>query len=134
MRTLDGYDPANDSTTVFCQIGSYRIDEPKIKVLARFICRELGVDDHELSISLVGSDEIQHEIIATVVSAINRTRYCSISHAEFLRRVTQDDALARQLIADPRSATLTDAERVMVVFTETQWENWAFGGGRLLHA
>jgi phenylpyruvate tautomerase PptA (4-oxalocrotonate tautomerase family) len=26
-----------------------------------------------------------------------------------------------------------DAERVMVVFVETQWENWAFGGGRLLH-
>jgi phenylpyruvate tautomerase PptA (4-oxalocrotonate tautomerase family) len=30
--------------------------------------------------------------------------------------------------------TLIDAGRVMVVFTETQWENWAFGGGRLLHA
>jgi phenylpyruvate tautomerase PptA (4-oxalocrotonate tautomerase family) len=31
-----------------------------------------------------------------------------------------------------RSAQI-DAERVMVVFVETQWENWAFGGGRLLH-
>jgi phenylpyruvate tautomerase PptA (4-oxalocrotonate tautomerase family) len=30
--------------------------------------------------------------------------------------------------------TQIDAERVTVVFTETQWENWAFGGGRLLHA
>lgn len=59
MRTLDDYDPATDATTVFCQIGSYRIDELKIKALARFICRELGVPSHELSISLVGSDEIQ---------------------------------------------------------------------------
>ncbi|MEP7061694.1 MAG: tautomerase family protein [Betaproteobacteria bacterium] len=27
-----------------------------------------------------------------------------------------------------------DAEQVMVLFVETQWENWAFGGGRLLNA
>ena len=27
-----------------------------------------------------------------------------------------------------------DAEQVMVVFKETTWENWSFGGGRLLHA
>jgi phenylpyruvate tautomerase PptA (4-oxalocrotonate tautomerase family) len=27
-----------------------------------------------------------------------------------------------------------DPENVMVCFKETAWENWAFGGGRLLHA
>ncbi|MGL4230502.1 MAG: tautomerase family protein [Casimicrobium sp.] len=27
-----------------------------------------------------------------------------------------------------------DCEHVTVVFKETQWENWAFSGGRLLHA
>ena len=27
-----------------------------------------------------------------------------------------------------------DTEKVMVVFKETTWENWAFGGGRLIHA
>jgi phenylpyruvate tautomerase PptA (4-oxalocrotonate tautomerase family) len=27
-----------------------------------------------------------------------------------------------------------DPENVMVCFKETTWENWAFGGGRLLHA
>jgi phenylpyruvate tautomerase PptA (4-oxalocrotonate tautomerase family) len=27
-----------------------------------------------------------------------------------------------------------DPENVMVVFKETTWENWAFAGGRLLHA
>lgn len=25
-------------------------------------------------------------------------------------------------------------ENVMVIFKETSWENWSFGGGRLLHA
>jgi hypothetical protein len=27
-----------------------------------------------------------------------------------------------------------DMENVMVVFKETSWENWAFAGGRLVHA
>jgi phenylpyruvate tautomerase PptA (4-oxalocrotonate tautomerase family) len=27
-----------------------------------------------------------------------------------------------------------DPENVMVVFQETQWENWSFAGGRLIHA
>lgn len=26
-----------------------------------------------------------------------------------------------------------DPEEVMVVFQETQWENWSFAGGRMLH-
>ena len=32
------------------------------------------------------------------------------------------------------SAAGLDPENVMVVFKETAWENWAFAGGRLLHA
>jgi uncharacterized peroxidase-related enzyme len=57
-----------------------------------------------------------HEIIATVVSNTNQTRYCSISHAEFLRRVTLDDSLAKQLATDYNAAPITEAERVMVEY------------------
>jgi len=32
------------------------------------------------------------------------------------------------------SAAGLNAENVMVVFKETTWENWAFAGGRLIHA
>ena len=43
----------------------------------------------------------------------------------------------RQLL-DTLMASLSqlglDPEHVMVVFKETTWENWSFGGGRLLHA
>ena len=44
------------------------------------------------------------------------------------RKVTADiiAALARDPGLDP--------EQVMIVFVETAWENWAFAGGRLLHA
>ena len=33
-----------------------------------------------------------------------------------------------------RASPGLDPEHVMIVFKETQWENWAFAGGRLIHA
>jgi phenylpyruvate tautomerase PptA (4-oxalocrotonate tautomerase family) len=41
--------------------------------------------------------------------------------------------LLDELMASLRGAGL-DPENVMVCFKETSWENWSFGGGRLLHA
>jgi phenylpyruvate tautomerase PptA (4-oxalocrotonate tautomerase family) len=37
-----------------------------------------------------------------------------------------------ELMGSLRNAGL-DPENVMVCFKETAWENWSFGGGRLLH-
>jgi AhpD family alkylhydroperoxidase len=56
----------------------------------------------------------QHEIITTMVSLTNRCHYWIESHAEFLRRVTLDDALVQALRENPASAPLTEQERVMV--------------------
>jgi phenylpyruvate tautomerase PptA (4-oxalocrotonate tautomerase family) len=43
----------------------------------------------------------------------------------------------RKKLLEELMDTLTGAglnrENVMVVFKETSWENWAFGGGRLIH-
>ena len=39
-----------------------------------------------------------------------------VSHAEFLREVTLDDALIEALHADWRTAPISDAERVMVEY------------------
>ena len=44
------------------------------------------------------------------------------------RKVTADIVAA--LARDPG----LDPEQVMIFFVETAWENWAFAGGRLLHA
>ena len=48
--------------------------------------------------------------------------------AKLKRKVTSDIVAA--LARNPG----LDAEQVMIVFVETAWENWAFAGGRLLHA
>jgi len=37
-----------------------------------------------------------------------------------------------ELMADLARAGF-DTEQVMLVFKETAWENWSFGGGRLIH-
>jgi phenylpyruvate tautomerase PptA (4-oxalocrotonate tautomerase family) len=38
------------------------------------------------------------------------------------------------IVESLRASPGLDPENVMVVFKETQWENWAFAGGRLIHA
>ena len=37
-------------------------------------------------------------------------------------------------LMDRLSAQGLNPENVMVCFKETSWENWSFGGGRLIHA
>ena len=56
----------------------------------------------------------QQEMIATVVSVSNRCFYCSLSHVEFLRRVTLDDGLAEAIRRDYRSAPIDERDRVML--------------------
>jgi phenylpyruvate tautomerase PptA (4-oxalocrotonate tautomerase family) len=38
------------------------------------------------------------------------------------------------IVAGVARAASIEPDDVMVVFVETAWENWAFAGGRLLHA
>jgi phenylpyruvate tautomerase PptA (4-oxalocrotonate tautomerase family) len=56
---------------------------------------------------------------------------------EILLSVGRSVKVKKKILADimaglERSLRL-NSENVMVVFKETQWENWSFGGGRLIH-
>ena len=57
---------------------------------------------------------------------------------EVLWSVGRSVKVKRKVIADILTELARDPgldpEHVMLVFKETQWENWSFGGGRLLHA
>jgi phenylpyruvate tautomerase PptA (4-oxalocrotonate tautomerase family) len=50
------------------------------------------------------------------------------------RSVKVKRALAARIAADVAAAADLSPEHVMIAFVETAWENWSFGGGRLLHA
>jgi phenylpyruvate tautomerase PptA (4-oxalocrotonate tautomerase family) len=49
------------------------------------------------------------------------------------RSVKLKRQVAEQIVASLRRDPGIDPEDVMIVFNETRWENWSFGGGRLLH-
>jgi len=50
------------------------------------------------------------------------------------RSVKVKRKILSDLVASLAKAPGLDPENVFVVFKETQWENWAFGGGRQIHA
>lgn len=57
---------------------------------------------------------------------------------EILLSVGRSVKVKRKILADLLAglakAPGANPENVMVVFKETQWENWAFAGGRIIHA
>ena len=57
---------------------------------------------------------------------------------EILWSVGRSVKVKRKLLADIVAKIArdpgVDPEHVMIAFKETAWENWSFGGGRLLHA
>ena len=57
---------------------------------------------------------------------------------EILLSVGRSVKVKRQVLANIvgtlEKALQVKPDHVMVVFKETQWENWSFAGGRILHA
>jgi phenylpyruvate tautomerase PptA (4-oxalocrotonate tautomerase family) len=49
------------------------------------------------------------------------------------RSVKVKKQILAHLIASLSKTPGLNPDNVMVVFKETSWENWAFGGGRLIH-
>lgn len=55
---------------------------------------------------------------------------------EILWSVGRSVKVKKKFLADLMERLSTvglDPEHIMVVFKETTWENWSFGGGRLIH-
>lgn len=49
------------------------------------------------------------------------------------RSVKVKRKIGADLIAALRESPGLDPDNVMLVFKETSWENWSFGGGRFIH-
>ena len=50
------------------------------------------------------------------------------------RSVKVKRGIVNSIVTELPRDTAINPEHVMVVFKETAWENWSFGGGRILHA
>jgi phenylpyruvate tautomerase PptA (4-oxalocrotonate tautomerase family) len=69
---------------------------------------------------------------------LQKPRDANFTLVEILLSVGRSVKVKRKLLADIVAALAKDPgldpDDVMIVFKETQWENWAFGGGRQVHA
>lgn len=65
-----------------------------------------------------GLSKAEREMVAVVVSSINRCHYCLTAHGAALRQLTGDPALAETIAQNWRAADLSDRQRAMLAFAE----------------
>jgi uncharacterized peroxidase-related enzyme len=68
---------------------------------------------------------LEREMIAVVVSAVNRCYYCLVAHGQAVRKLSGDPELGEMLVMNYRVAELSKRQRAMLDFacklTETPW-------------
>ena len=68
---------------------------------------------------------LEREMIAVVVSAVNRCYYCLVAHGQAVRKLSGDPELGEMLVMNYRVAELSQRQRAMLDFafklTETPW-------------
>ena len=62
--------------------------------------------------------ETGREMIAVVVSSVNKCYYCLTAHGAAVRQLSGDPLLGEQLVMNFRSAALDDRQRAMLEFAE----------------
>ena len=83
---------------------------------------ELGADDFRFDSEYpdLGAPRTEDFVLVEILLSVGRS-------------VKVKKQILAQLIADLAKSPGLNPDNVMVCFKETAWENWAFGGGRLIH-
>ena len=120
------------------------VRKPKTAAFKRAVLD--GVQAALVAAGVPETDRFQRVIALDAEDFVYDPRYPDLQSArgadfvvvEILLSVGRSVKVKRKLLADLLASLARDPgldpEQVMVVFKETQWENWAFGGGRILHA
>jgi uncharacterized peroxidase-related enzyme len=80
--------------------------------------RAFGAYYNELMLGESGLSKLEREMIAVVVSALNRCHYCVVAHGAAARALSGDPALGEALAVNWRAARLSDRERALCAFAE----------------
>ena len=83
-------------------------DNKRLKAFSVFYNR-LMVDENRLT-------KLEKEMIAVVVSSINRCFYCLISHGAAIRKLTKNSILAEKLVINYRIADISKKHKCMLTF------------------
>jgi uncharacterized peroxidase-related enzyme len=73
---------------------------------------------NDLMLAPSGLTKLEREMIAVVVSAVNRCFYCLTAHGAAVRQLSGDPVLGEMLVMNWRVAPLDDRTRAMLDFAE----------------
>ncbi len=73
---------------------------------------------NELMLGESGLSKLEREMIAVVVSAVNRCWYCQVAHGATVRELSGNPQLGEAMVMNWRVADLDDRQRGMLAFAE----------------
>ena len=71
---------------------------------------------NEVMLADSGLSKLEREMIAVVVSAVNRCYYCLVAHGAAVRQLSGDPELGERLVMNHRTAILDPRQRAMLDF------------------
>lgn len=71
---------------------------------------------NDLMLGESGLSKLEREMIAVVVSSINRCWYCQVSHGAAVRQLSGDPVLGERMVMNYRTADLDARQRAMLDF------------------
>ncbi|MEO1540205.1 MAG: peroxidase-related enzyme [Pseudomonadota bacterium] len=77
---------------------------------------------NDLMLGESGLSKLEREMIAVVVSSINRCFYCLVAHGAAVRELSGQPALGEALVMNHRVADVTRKQRVMLDFASAMTE------------
>ena len=80
---------------------------------------------NDLMLADSGLSKLQREMIAVVVSSVNRCFYCLVAHGQAVRELSGDPVLGEALVMNYRVADLSAKDRAMLDFAVLMTENSA---------
>ena len=87
---------------------AYAFDPAKLDAFSAFY--------NDLMLGESGLSKLEREMIAVVVSAINRCFYCLVAHGAAVRQLSGDPQLGEMLVMNYRTAPLSPRQRAMLDF------------------
>jgi len=73
---------------------------------------------NDLMLAPSGLSKLEREMIAVVVSSLNRCWYCQVAHGAAVRALSGNPALGEALVMNWRAAPLDARQRAMLAFAE----------------
>ncbi len=80
---------------------------------------------NQIMLAESGLSKLEREMIAVVVSSINRCWYCQVAHGAAVRALSGDPALGEAMVMNWRAADLPPRHHAMLSFAEKLTENSA---------